>query len=100
MSSEEQQKRNALNDMNRAAQADELLRNPLYIEAISAMQLALQETFVDTKLDQEKERHELWQRMQLLKQFQAKFEHIVKKGAKARETLTLLEKSKQFIGLR
>ncbi len=100
MRSNEEQRREALSDISRASQADELLRNPLYIEAISAMQLALQETFADTKLDQERERHELWQRMQLLKQFQAKFEHIVKKGAKARETLTLLEKSKQFIGLR
>ena len=100
MKSEDQQKREALSDLNRASQADALLKNPLYIEAINAMQLAMQETFADTKLEQEKERHELWQRMQLLKQFQSKFEHIVKKGTKARETLTLLEKSKQFIGIR
>jgi hypothetical protein len=35
--------------------------------------------------------------MQLLKQFQAKFEHIVREGEKARQTLTMLEKAKQLI---
>jgi hypothetical protein len=54
--------------------------------------------FEDTKLDEEDRRHELWQRMQLMKQFRGKFEDIVKKGKKAEQTLTMLEKAKQLIG--
>jgi hypothetical protein len=89
---------NARRDIQRAQQADELLANPLYQEAIVAMEAALFEQFKDTKFKEEAERHELWQRMQLLKQFQAKFEHIVKQGSKAKETLSLLDMGKKIIG--
>lgn len=88
----------ARNDLQRAQQADELLSNPLYQEAIVAMESALFEQFKDTKFKDEAERHELWQRMQLMKQFQAKFEHIVKQGKKAKETLSLLDMGKKIIG--
>lgn len=92
---EAEQVMKAKNDMSRAVRADELLSNPLYIEAINAIEVSLHEAFKDSGLDDEKLRHELWQRMQLLKQFQAKFEHIVREGKKAKETLTLLERAKQ-----
>lgn len=95
--SEQQQTREALSDVNRAALAEQLLNNPLYREAIDAMNLAMQQQFADTKLKDDDLRHELWQRMQLMKQFQGKFEHIVKKGIKAKQTLTMLEKAKNFI---
>ena len=93
----QQQTNEAVSDISRAHRATELLSNPLYLEAIAAMELALQQTFNDTKLNEEKERHELWQRGQLLKQFQGKFENIVKQGAKAQDTLSLLEKGKALI---
>lgn len=93
MKSPQQETNEAFIDMNRADRANELLSNPLYLEAITAMQAAMFEQFSDSKLGDDKERHELWQRMQLLKQFQGKFESIVKQGKKAQETLSLLEKS-------
>lgn len=86
-------------DMSRADRANELLNNPLYIEAITAIEAAMYAEFESTKLADEAARHELWQRMQLLKQFKGKFEDIVRKGDKARETLTIIQKSKQLIGL-
>lgn len=95
--SPQQQTNEAISDISRAHRAEELLSNPLYIEAVTAMQAAMFEQFNDTKLIEERERHELWQRMQLMKQFQGKFESIVKQGVKAQETLTLLEKGKQLI---
>ena len=64
----------------------------MYVEATTAMQAAMFEQFNDTKLGDESLRHELWQRMQLLKQFQGKFESIVKQGTKAQDTLNILEK--------
>ncbi len=93
--SEEQQRRESMSDVNRAALAEQLINNPLYREAIYAMKLAMQEQFADTKLADDNARHELWQRMQLMKQFQGKFEHIVRQGVKARQTLTMLEKAKK-----
>lgn len=96
----EQEEREALNNLARADQAKELLSNPLYVEAINAMQAAMFAEFEDSKLDEESKRHELWQRMQLLKQFRGRFEHIVKTGNKAKQTLTMLQKAKQTIGIR
>jgi hypothetical protein len=94
---EQEQYKKAQSDVTRAHQAKLLLENPLYQEAIIAMESAMFEQFKDTKLDDKDKRHELWQRMQLMKQFQAKFEHIIKEGKKANETLTLLERAKQTL---
>ena len=92
MKSPQQETNEAVADISRAHRASELLANPLYTEAITVMQAAMFEQFNDTKLEDENQRHELWQRMQLMKQFQGRFESIVKQGAKAQDTLTLLEK--------
>lgn len=97
MKSPQQQTSEAVSDISRAHRAEELIANPLYIEAITAMQAAMFEQFSDSKLVDADERHELWQRMQLLKQFQGKFESIVKQGSKAKDTLTLLEKAKAVV---
>jgi len=97
MKSPQQETNEAVSDISRAHRAEELLNNPLYVEAITAMQAAMFEQFNDTKLVDESLRHELWQRMQLMKQFQGKFESIVKQGKKAQETLTLLEKAKNLV---
>ena len=77
-------------DLSRADQAKELLDNPLYIEAVTAMRAAMYGEFEDSRLDEPEIRHELWQRMQLMKAFQGKFEDIVKKGKKATQTISLL----------
>ena len=97
MKSPQQESNEAIADISRAHRADELLANPLYNEAITAMRAAMFEQFNDTKLVDEAQRHELWQRMQLMKQFQGKFESIVKQGVKAQGTLSLLEKAKNAI---
>jgi len=97
MKSPQQETNEAVADISRAHRAEELIANPLYVEAITAMQAAMFEQFSDSKLVDEDHRHELWQRMQLLKQFQGKFESIVKQGKKAQETLSLLEKAKAAV---
>lgn len=86
----------AMVDKTRAERAAELLNNPLYIEATSAMRAALYAEFEGSKLGDESARHELWQRMQLMKMFQGKFEDIVKKGEKAEQTISLLNKMNPF----
>lgn len=97
MKSPQQETNEAIADISRANRASELLANPLYNEAITAMQAAMFEQFNDTKLADESQRRELWQRMQLMKQFQGRFESIVKQGEKAQKTLTLLEKAVQAV---
>ncbi len=97
---EEQQRRNAISDISRAEEATKFLSNPLYLEAITAMSAAMYQEFTDTKLVDDTERHELWQRMQLMKQFQGRFESIVKHGKKGERTLSLLEASLKKVGLK
>lgn len=82
----------ALSDTRRADQAKALLENPLYVEAVTVMRAAMFEEFESTKLDTPELRHELWQRMQLMKQFQGRFESIVKAGKRASQTLTMLKR--------
>ena len=98
--SDEQERRNAITDISRAERAEKFLSDPLYLEAITAMNAAMYTEFADTKLVDPEVRHELWQRMQLMKQFQGKFESIIKQGTKAKQTLTLLERSLEVIGIR
>lgn len=93
----EQETREARADEDRGRRAAELLNNPLYLEAITVMRAAMYTEFEDTKLSDEDKRHELWQRMQLMKRFQGRFESIVKQGEKAKKTLSLLEKAKDAI---
>jgi hypothetical protein len=82
----------AVADKSRADQARELLSNPLYVEAVCAIRAALYAEFEDSKFSDTESRHELWQRMQLMKAFQGRFESIVKKGEKADQTISLLSK--------
>lgn len=94
---EQEEKRKAMEDLSRADQARELISHPLYQEAIMSISAAMYAEFESTKLDDAAKRHELWQRMQLMKQFQGKFEAILKRGKKATQTLTLLEKAKELL---
>lgn len=100
MKSEAQQRKDAMADISRASRARELIDNPLYVEAVTAMKAAMFEEFESSKLNDSDARHELWQRMQLLRQFQSRFESILKRGAKAKETLTLLDKTLNLFKVR
>lgn len=91
MSTEQEQRKKATAAQTRASQATELLNNPLYIEAVTVMRAAMYGEFEDTKLDDADSRHELWQRMQLMKSFQGYFEKIVKEGNKGTQTLKMLD---------
>jgi hypothetical protein len=88
--SDEEQRHKCREAQSRANQASELINNPLYVEAITAMKAAMYSAFTDTKLEDELQRHELWQRMQLMKQFEGKFESILKEGKRAAQTLSFL----------
>jgi hypothetical protein len=91
MSTEEEQRKKATLSQQRANQATELLANPLYIEAVTVIRASMYGEFEDSKLADEDARHELWQRMQLMKSFQGYFEKIVKEGRKGTQTIKMLD---------
>ena len=80
----------AMDDITRAERAKDLLSNPLYVEAITVMKAAMFAEFEETKLSEEDKRHELWQRMQLMKLFEGRFESIIKQGKRAKQTLDMI----------
>ena len=91
MATKKEQRQKATLSQQRANQPVELLSNPLYIEAVTVMRAAMYGEFEDTKLVDTDARHELWQRMQLMKSFQGYFEKIVKEGKKGTQTITMLD---------
>ena len=93
MSTEKEQRQKATAAQSRANQATELLDNPLYIEAVTVMRAAMYGEFEDSKLADADSRHELWQRMQLMKSFQNYFEKIVKEGERGTQTIKMLDDS-------
>jgi hypothetical protein len=93
MTTEQKERQKATLAQQRANQAAELLSNPLYIEAVDVMRAAMYGEFQDTKLADTDTRHELWQRMQLMKGFQGYFEKIVKEGKKGTQTIKMLDDS-------
>ena len=56
---EQEQRKTATAAQQRANQAQELLNNPLYIEAVTVMRAVMYAEFEDTKLDDADTRHEL-----------------------------------------
>lgn len=88
---DEIKRRQAIADQSRANQAKELLANPLYIEAVTVMRAAMYAEFEDSRLADDDARLDLWQRMQLMKRFQGRFESIVKQGNKAAKTIDLID---------
>lgn len=83
--------KNVQADITRAHQAQLLLDNPLYIEAVTAMRAAMFIEFESSRLDSPESRHDLWQRMQLMRLFQGKFEEIVKLGKRAQDTIKITQ---------
>jgi hypothetical protein len=96
---EEQQRRQAAMDIQRAEEAKELLSNPLIQEFFISMKAAHFEEFQSAKWDDDQLRRELSQRMRLLNQFESKFQSVIKQGNKAKTTLQLItDKVKRVIG--
>ena len=93
MTTEKEQRQKATAAQSRANQATDLLSNPLYIEAVTVMRAAMYGEFEDSKLADTDTRHELWQRMQLMKSFQNYFEKIVKEGERGTQTIKMLDDS-------
>lgn len=83
--------RQAVADVTRAERARELIDNPLHQEAFIALKAAAFEDFSNSEMEDEKLRFVLWQRMQVINDFQKHFENILAQGEVAKDTLSMLE---------
>lgn len=94
----EQERKKAVNELNRARLAEQVLNNPLYREAFDLIRANLIDKFEKTKFDQKEERDEIWRKMQIVNSMQEHFQYVMENGKMAEETLSFLDKMKQRIG--
>lgn len=84
-------------DMLRGAQAQEVLDNPIYQEAYTALRADLFEKFQSTKFRQHEERDEIWRKLQVVDFIENYMRKTMVDGKVAEKTL--MQKGKKLMGL-
>ena len=93
------QKNKAHNDINRAERARQVMADPIVREALTAMKGDLYNKFCSTEFKASAERDEIWRKMQTIAKFEGYFKSVMTDGKIGQQTLTMLERAKNLIGL-
>ncbi|MBL4891469.1 MAG: hypothetical protein JKX91_06540 [Rhizobiaceae bacterium] len=93
------QKNKAHNDINRAERARQVMSDPMLQEALTAIKGDLFNKFCRSKFKETEEREEIHRSMKNIQKFEGYLESVMTDGKMGQETLNLLEKAKQLIGL-
>jgi len=94
-----EQRNKATNDINRATRASQVMADPMVQEALTAIKGDLYTKFCSTEFKESDERDEIWRKMQTVKKFEGYFQSAMTDGKIGQQTLTLMDKAKQLIGL-
>lgn len=73
--------------VNRGLQADAVINNPVYQEAMLHIRGELMLAFESTKFKDSADRDEIWRKLQVAKWFEAYVERVMKNGVTAKKTL-------------
>ena len=84
-------------DMVRGNQAQQVLENPVYQEAYTALRADIFEKFQKTKFKERDERDELWRKLQVVDYIEKRLRQTMQDGKIAE--MTLAQKGKKLIGL-
>lgn len=85
-------------DAERAAQAEELLKHPLLVEAFTELEASYINGWKSTPARDTEAREKLWQAVQIVGKVRTHLEHIAANGAMAKHELAkLTEKPKRFV---
>lgn len=87
------------NDLNRAVLAEQVTTNTIYQEAFVMFRAQLMDSFRNTKFKDSDERDEIWRKMQTVQYVEDYLTEVMESGKVAKASLTLLERSKNVIGL-
>lgn len=94
-----EQRNKARNDISRAERARQVMADPIVNEALTAMKGDLYSKFCNTEFKDSAGRDEIWRKMQTVHKFEKYFEQVMTDGAIGQQTLTMLERAKNLIGL-
>lgn len=83
--------------IRRKAMADDVVNNPIYLEAITAMKGELYAAFAKTGWKDSAERDEIWRKQQAINWFENYLRQVMDSGRLAEKTLA--EKVKRKLGL-
>ena len=93
------QKNKAHNDINRADRARQLMEDPMLVEAMTAIKGDLYKKFCATEFKDKAERDELWRKVQTATKFEGYLKSVMTDGIIGQQTLGMLERAKNLIGL-
>lgn len=75
------------------------MEDPIVIEALTAMKGDLYSKFCSTEFKESDARDEIWRKMQTVQKFEKYFQEVMTDGKIGQQTLTMMDKAKQLIGL-
>lgn len=81
--------------IKRGDEAENLINNPLFKEAIVILKAEVYRKFTETKSDDDKKRYELWLEQKLINDFMSNFTSIVTTGNICKKELSRLSKLKE-----
>lgn len=85
----------AKSEISRANNAEQVLRNPAFIEAIQMIKVDCLGAFQHAKQSDSNKHGEIWLQLNAIKELEANLESIMSDGVYAREDLSLLQKAKK-----
>lgn len=86
-------------EIRRGNEANLIISNPIYLEAMIAIRADLFDKFSKTKQKDKEDREEIYSQLQSFERFQTYLESVMKTGKIGTQTLSLLQMSKKVIGL-
>ncbi len=86
-------------EITRGNEAQLIVNNPIYREAMVAIRADLFEKFGKTKTKDVDDREAIYNQLQSFDRFQTYLESVMNTGKIGTQTLSLLERSKKVIGL-
>lgn len=89
----------AKNVISRANNAEQVLRNPAFIEAIQMIKVDCLGAFQHASQSDSKQHSEIWLQLNAIRELERNLESIMSDGVYAREDLTLLQKAKKAMNL-
>lgn len=91
--------KHAKNEIARANSAEQVLRNPAFVEAIQMIKADCLGTFQHAGQSDTKKHSEVWLQLNAIKELERNLESIMSDGVFAREDLTILQRTKKAIGI-
>jgi len=92
-----EQIKQAKGEITRANNAEQVLRNPAFVEAIQMIKVDCLGAFQHASQSDSKQHSEIWLQLNAVKELERNLENIMSDGVYARENLSLLQRTKKAL---